>query len=629
MFIIGAEKLGVAFGEKVLLENVSFSVNQGEKISIVGVNGAGKSTLLRLFCHRDLPFTGNLFISRGKTIGHLEQQSRLDPEKSVYEAALSVFSALQEEEEKLEKWSEKLKVDPSDDNIARFTSLQQHFERSGGYEYKSRARGTLIHMGFSEEKLSLKVSALSGGQKTILQLALLLLEEPDILLLDEPTNHLDIQSLEWLEDTLRRIRSTILVISHDRLFLDRVTEKTLEIENTHAKLYPVPYSQYREMKEKDREIRERHYKNQQKEIARIEAFIAQQKRWNRERNIIAAESRQKALDRMVKVDRVEALPDALSFHFSTALESGNDVLSVKKLSKSYREPLFQELSFEVKKKDRLLIVGPNGCGKSTLLQILAGNLSPDSGSFQYGYNVRLGYYDQYQRLNESNTVLEEIWQDSDCNHTQIRSLLATFLFKGDDVYKEIRLLSGGEKARLVLAKLMQKKVNLLLLDEPTNHLDIESKEALEKAILQFEGTVIAISHDRYFIQKIASRILRFSGDGKIFLDDKISSFNQDHRESAVQKEQSVSTSLAENQGENNYLQQKKKKQDERRRQNRLQKIEEELETAEKRIHEIDEEIPSVSTDYVALQKLYEEKESLQEKCDLLLEEWDRLENELT
>lgn len=626
MFIIGTEKLGVSFGEKILLENVSFSINQGEKVSIVGVNGAGKSTLMRLLYSRDIPYTGNIFISKGKTVGHLEQQNNLDPEQTVYEAALDVFKTLSDEEKNLELLSEELKSDYSDEKIRRFSSMQQRFEQAGGYEYKSRARGTLISMGFDEEKLNLKVSALSGGQRTILQLSLLILEEPDILLLDEPTNHLDIRSLEWLEDKLRKIRSTVLVISHDRLFLDRITEKTLEIESSHAKLYSVPYSKYREQKKTEREIQDRHYKNQQKEIARIEAFIAQQKRWNREKNIIAAESRQKALDRMVKVEKAEALPDSLSFQFSTALESGDDVLSVKELSKAYGETvLFQNLSFEIKKRDRFLIIGANGSGKSTLLQILAGNLSSDFGTFRYGYNVRLGYYDQYQHLNENSTVLEELWNESDLNHTQIRSLLATFLFKGDDVFKEIRVLSGGERARLVLAKLMQKKVNLLLLDEPTNHLDIESREALEEALLSFEGTIIAVSHDRYFINKIATRMLSFEGNGKIF--EYNGSF-ADYTEYVSKTRLSVSTQAQpeENFAKNDWELKKKQKQEERKKQNRIAKIESELEASEERIKQIDLEAEKLATDYVALQALYEEKEKLEKKCNDLLEEWTELED---
>ena len=625
MFIIGTEKLGVSFGEKVLLDNVTFSINQGEKVSIVGVNGAGKSTLMRLLYNRSLPYTGNIFVAKGKTIGHLEQQNSLDGDLTVYEAALGVFKTLSEDEAKLEALSEELKTDYSEEKIKRFSAMQQRFEQSGGYEYKSRAKGTLISMGFDEEKLNLKVSALSGGQKTILQLSLLILEEPDILLLDEPTNHLDIRSLEWLEEKLRKIRSTLLVISHDRLFLDRITEKTLEIENAHAKLYSVPYSKYREQKKIDREIQDRHYKNQQKEIARIEAFIAQQKRWNREKNIIAAESRQKALDRMVKVDKAESLPDSLSFRFSSALESGDDVLSVKELSKSYgNNVLFEKLSFEIKKKDRFLIIGANGSGKSTLLQILAGNLHADHGSFRYGYNVRMGYYDQYQHLNEDSTVLEELWSESDLNHTQIRSLLATFLFKGDDVFKEIRVLSGGERARLVLAKLMQKKVNLLLLDEPTNHLDIESREALEEALLNFDGTIIAVSHDRYFIHKIATRMLSFRGNGNVFeyngtFADYSSYISKENAEEVKCETAAVSVS------KNDWELKKKQKQEERKRQSRIEKIEKEIEAAEERIRQIDSETETILTDYVALQALFEEKEKLEEKCNKLLEEWSALE----
>ncbi len=625
MFIIGTDKLSVSFGEKVLLDQVSFSVNQGEKVSIVGVNGAGKSTLMRLLYSKDLPYTGNIFVAKGKTIGHLEQQSRIDPEMTVYDAALSVFKTLSKDEERLEILSQELKENYSEEKIRQFTSLQQKFEREGGYEYKSRARGTLISMGFEEEKLSLKISALSGGQKTILQLSLLILEEPDILLLDEPTNHLDIKALEWLEERLKKIKSTVLLISHDRLFLDRVTNKTLEIENTHAKLYSVPYTKYREQKKIEREIQDRHYKNQQKEISRIEAFIAQQKKWNRERNIIAAESRMKALDRMVKVEKTEALPDSLTFRFSSSLESGEDVISAKNLSKAYgNTKLFTDLSFEIKKRDRYVIIGANGSGKSTLLQILAGNLSPDSGSFRFGYNVRMGYYDQYQHLNENSTVLEEIWSESELNHTEIRNLLATFLFKGDDVFKETSVLSGGERARLVLAKLMQKKVNLLLLDEPTNHLDIESREALEDAILAFEGTVIAVSHDRYFIQKIATRLLSFGGNGNTF---EYNGKYEDYKEYLFKSDTQTQKAVSEkNSGKNDWEIKKKQKQEERKRLSRIKKIEEEIESSENRIREIDKEAENVSTDYVALQALYEEKNALEEKCILLLEEWENLDS---
>ena len=628
MSVIGVKDLSVSFGETVLLKNVTFSVNPGEKVAIVGVNGAGKSTLMRILWEREPAFTGEVFLSKDKSVGYLEQLSSLDPEMTVLEAGYSVFRRLTETEEKLRLLSEKMEQDPDPKLIASFAALQAQFQRDGGYEYKSLAKGTLIRLGF-REMLDMPVGALSGGQKTTLQLALLLLEEPDILLLDEPTNHLDVKALEWLEEKLKSMKSTILVISHDRYFLDQVTEKTLEIENTHAKLYPASFTRYREMKKEEREIQERHYKNQQKEIARIEAFIEQQKRWNREKNIIAAESRQKALERMEKVERPENLPEELAFCFTGALESGEDVLSVKDLKKVYgSKVLFEHLDLEVKKRDRLVILGANGSGKSTLLQILAGNTPQSEGEYRYGYNVRLGYYDQYQHLNENGTVLEEIWNETDLSQTEVRKLLAAFLFKGDDVFKEIRVLSGGERARLVLAKLMQKKVNLLLLDEPTNHLDIESREALENAILSFDGTVIAVSHDRYFIRKIATRLLEFRGDESPSGHD-LFSYNGTY-ESYLQYRSKKSADPAaaaekKSSGSLSYEEQKQKKAMAQKRARRIEAIQKEIEESEARLSVIEKESENAASDYVLLERLYQEKAQLEEKCDRLLSEWNDLE----
>ncbi len=630
MFIIGTNKVGVRFGENVILENVTFSINQGDKVSIVGVNGAGKSTLMRVFYDKDFAYTGEVFLAKDKTVGFLEQLSTIDPALTVYEAGLRVFRELSAMESRLAALQEELKTDHSDAKIEAYSALEAKFQSLGGYQYQSRVHGTLISMGF-EDMLSLPVGSLSGGQKTSLQLALLLLEEPDILLLDEPTNHLDIRALEWLEEKLKQLRSTVLVISHDRFFLDRVTTKTLEIENTHAKLYAVPYTQYREQKKTEREIQERHYKNQQKEIARMEAFIEQQRRWNREKNIVAAESRQKALDRMVKVQKAENLPESLAFQFTGALESGEDVISVKELSKAYgNKVLFEKLSFEVHKKDRLVILGANGSGKSTLLQILAGNTAPSGGEFRFGYNVRMGYYDQYQRLNENGTVLEEIWEDTDLTHTEVRKLLATFLFKGDDVFKEIRVLSGGERARLVLAKLMQKKVNLLLLDEPTNHLDIESREALENALLGFEGTIVAVSHDRYFINKIATSLLEFTGEEALD-GNKVKEFKGTYAALLEYREKHKMPEKASGQKKSaagaGFAEQKRRKQEAQKRQHRIEKIEAEIAAAEERLVQIDNETEEAASDYIRLQALFEEKEALRQKIDALFAEWGELEKE--
>ena len=630
MIVIGTENLGVSFGETVLFHDVSFSVNQGERIAIVGVNGAGKSTLMHLLHDEGfLPHEGRVFLAKGKTVGFLEQLPKFQEGTTVLGAALSVYSELLEKEKELEDMTRAMKESPTDELIHRYSSLQSRFTDLGGYEFRGRARGTLIGLGFPADMLDRPVSSLSGGQRTILQLSLLMLREPDVLLLDEPTNHLDIRSLEWLEDKLTRIRSTVLVISHDRYFLDRVTTKTLELENGKAKLYNAPYARYREQKKAEREIAMRHYANQQREIARMEAFIEQQKRWNRERNIIAAESRQKAIDRMEKVERVAPLPEALSFRFQKTTESGNDVLVVKDLAKSYSDQmLFSHLSFTVKKGDRLLITGANGSGKSTLLQILTGNLSASCGSFRFGYNVRVGYYDQYQFLHDDKTVLEEIWDECALTQTELRSLLASFLFRGDDVFKKVAVLSGGERARLSLAKLMQKKVNLLILDEPTNHLDVESREVLEDALASFEGTIIAVSHDRYFIKKLATRILSFEGEA-LSPEERVFCFNGDYEAYlAYRRDNPVSPMEKEETKKADGAVKEEKKhrdKDDRRRAAEIRKIEAQIAQLEDEIGEIDRFIGENAADYQKLQTLYQSRTEKSEACDRLWERWSALE----
>ncbi len=463
MTAISLSGVSLEFGTDVILDNISFSLNEGDKLGIVGVNGAGKSTLFKIIRGEYTPTDGSVYISKDKSVGMLEQNTGLEGDCTVLEGMLESFSSLIADEARLEQLQKQLEATPSGpDLISSYTSLTDHFKRAGGYEFRSRCKGILKNLGFDERFHDLKISGLSGGQKTRLALARELITSPDILMLDEPTNHLDVETLAWLEDFLSSYRGTLLVISHDRWFLDRVTTKTLEIENTHAELYNGNYSRYVKLKAENREIRERQYKNQQKEIARIEAYIEQQRRWNRERNIIAAESRQKALDRMVKIDRPEALPENIRLTFTKSGESGNDVLTVKNLTKAYpNKPLFSDVSFLVKKRDRLFIAGPNGCGKSTLIKIIAEKLAADSGSFEYGYNVNIGYYDQEnQNLAPDNTVLDELWNCyNGLTQTEIRSALALFLFKGDDIEKKVSVLSGGEKARLTLCKLILSKMN--------------------------------------------------------------------------------------------------------------------------------------------------------------------------
>ncbi len=624
MTAISLSGVSLEFGTDVILDNISFSLNEGDKLGIVGVNGAGKSTLFKIIRGEYTPTDGSVYISKDKSVGMLEQNTGFEAECTVLEGMLESFADLIADEKRLEELSARLEVTPANDElIASYTSLADRFKRAGGYEFRSRCKGILKNLGFDERFHDLKISGLSGGQKTRLALARELITSPDILMLDEPTNHLDVETLAWLEDFLSSYRGTLLVISHDRWFLDRVTTKTLEIENTHAELYNGNYSRYVELKRENREIRERQYKNQQKEIARIEAYIEQQRRWNRERNIIAAESRQKALDRMVKIDRPDALPENIRLTFTKSGESGNDVLTVKGLGKSYpNKPLFSGVSFLVKKRDHLFIAGPNGSGKSTLIKIIAEKLAADEGSFEYGYNVNIGYYDQEnQNLDPENTVLDELWNCYEgLTQTEIRSALALFLFKGDDIEKKVSVLSGGEKARLTLCKLILSKMNLLILDEPTNHLDIGSREALENALAEFDGTIIAVSHDRYFISKLATRVLDLGTKPAL---DFIGNYEQykAHRARTVS---TVAQSAVETvtEAKEQYLRAKEQASEQRKQRTRMKKNAEETAALEKELEELTEKLAddAIQTDYVKVNELYTRQMEVEERLMELYEE---------
>ncbi len=627
MIAISFSDVTLEFGTDVILENISFSLNEGDKLGIVGVNGAGKSTLFKIIRGDYTATSGSFYISKDKTIGMLEQNTGLEGESTILEEMLRSFGSLIEDERRLEELQKQLEATPADSLlISQYTSLADRFRQAGGYEFRSRCKGILKNLGFDEAFHDLKISSLSGGQKTRLALARLLITSPDILMLDEPTNHLDIETLAWLEDFLSSYRGTLLVISHDRYFLDKVSDKTLEIENTHAELYNGNYSRYVELKRENREIRERQYKNQQKEIARIEAYIEQQRRWNRERNIIAAESRQKALDRMVKIDRPDALPDKIRLQFTKSGESGNDVLTVKNLAKSYPgKPLFSDVSFLLKKREHLFIAGPNGCGKSTLIKILAERLAPDAGSYEYGYNVIMGYYDQEnQNLDPDNTVLDELW---DCyetrTQTEIRSALALFLFKGDDIEKKVSVLSGGEKARLTLCKLILSKMNLLILDEPTNHLDINSREALENALAEFDGTIIAVSHDRYFIQKLATRVLDLGSKPALDYIGSYDEYRSWRARSTAAAEEKAEESMTE--AKEQYLKAKNKASEERRLKARIRKNAEETKKLEAELETVLADLENGDgSDYVRVNELYERQQQLEERLMELYEEAEEL-----
>ncbi|MBQ8174238.1 MAG: ABC-F family ATP-binding cassette domain-containing protein [Clostridia bacterium] len=521
MIVLSATGLSLSFGDTPVLRDVSFSVNEGDRLGIIGVNGAGKTTLLRLITGEAEPSEGSVFLSRDKSVGVLYQNTAemaLKGEETLLDHMISAFpELLAQEEEITARETELSRLSEAGDEAAAIrvgAALEEAHRRyaaGGGLEFRGRCRAMLLRMGFTESELSLPVSALSGGQNTRLALSRLLCREPDILMLDEPTNHLDIAALTWLEDFLVSYPKTVLLISHDRYFLDRVTTKTLHIEHTRARLYPGNYTKAKQLREEENASTEKRYKQQQKDIAKIEANIAFQRRCGQEHNFVTIRAKQKQLDRMEKVELAPPSPKDIRLSFrESELPSGNDVLTAKALSFSFGEkPLIEGMDFLIRRGERVLFLGQNGCGKSTLMKLLVGRLSPRSGRLDTGANVKIGYYDQENdTLDERNTVFSEL-RETYPHKTdfELRSALALFLFGAEEMVKPVSVLSGGERARLTLAKLVLTEINLLVLDEPTNHLDIGSREVLEEAILGFGGTVVAVSHDRYFINRVATRLV--------------------------------------------------------------------------------------------------------------------------
>lgn len=615
MIILSASDVSVVFGTDVILEKISLGVNEGDKIGIVGVNGAGKSMFLKAITGNVVRTTGDVFVAAGKTVGFLEQDTGLLSDKNVYDEMLLAFPELVANEERLARLVEMMNDSSLDESqhmelASSYTSLEDKFKRSGGYEYKSRISSMLEAMGFPKRMHSMKISEFSGGQKTRLALARLLLSEPDVLILDEPTNHLDIQAIEWLENYLVSYKKSVITVSHDRYFLDKVTNKTFEIENNCGKLYNCSYSDYVKRKEQDRKHDIKHYELQQKEIARLEAFVENQRKWNRERNIIAAESRLKAIDRMDKLEKPKNLPQNIKFRFETDdnIKTPYKLLEVTNLSKSYPEKkLFEGLSFVLHGKDRMFVMGENGIGKSTLLKILCAKVSADTGRYEYAEGLRIGYYDQEQQgLDISNSIIDELWNCyPDKTQTEIRSALARFLFTADDVFKKINVLSGGEKARLTFAKLMLEKSDMLILDEPTNHLDAPSREVLEQALSEYEGTILAVSHDRYFVKKLSTRILEMEQDGCTCFEGKYEDYI-DYKTRAKTKIEArlFDTKTDTSIGKSDYLKNKEEK-------SRVRKLEKQINDTEQLIAKLEAELADnlkqqedCSSDYTAVNQLF-------------------------
>lgn len=522
MIILSCRHLTKSFGIDEILRDVTFNINEGDKVGLIGPNGEGKSTLFKILTKQLDYDSGELFLDKNKTLGYLSQNLSLDSENTIYDEMLSVFSSLTELENKIKTLEEKLNepYDSSNEDyhnklIKDYTLSQELYENRGGYTFRGEISRVLKGLGFLEEDFNTKIINISGGQKTRLALCKLLLRKPDLLLLDEPTNHLDLEAISWLEEYLNSYKGTVFVISHDRFFLDSVTNKTFELIGGKVHCYNASYTKFLELRKKDIEARLKAYNLQQAEIKRQEEIIEKFRSFNREKSIKAAESRQKSLDKMERLEEPEVIKAASKINFETTVKSGNDVLHIEKLKKSYENLLFQNVNLDLKRGEKIALIGENGRGKTTLFKIIMDMVKADSGSVSLGKNVFTGYYDQEQsNLDVTKTIIDEVWDDfPHLTTTEVRNYLASFLFTGDDVFKEISLLSGGEKCKINLLKLMLSKANLLLLDEPTNHLDIMSREALEDAILSYDGTLIVISHDRYFLNKVISKIVELQEDG--------------------------------------------------------------------------------------------------------------------
>ena len=523
MIILSCKDICKSYGIRDVLKNITFSINEGDKVGIIGANGEGKSTLFKIITKELSQDSGEVFIDKNKTLGYLSQNLSLNSEKNIYEEALSVFDELLNIESKLSSLEIKMS-EPYDEKkasyheklIKDYTTLQDLYSHKGGYVYKGEISRVLKGLGFTENDFYKSINTLSGGQKTRVALCKLLLRKPDIILLDEPTNHLDLEAISWLEDYMKNYKGTVLVISHDRFFLDSVTNNTFEVIGGKVECYNVPYTKFIDLRKKNYEAKLKAYNLQQAEIKRQEAIIEKFRSFNREKSIRAAESREKVLEKMDKIEAPTHAKEASKIKFEASVKSGYDVLHIENMAKSYGDKsLFSNLNLDLKRGEKVALIGENGRGKTTLFKIIMDKVEADKGVKVLGTNVNVGYYDQEQSdLNLDKTIIDEVWDDfPNLTTSKLRSYLASFLFTGDDVFKVINTLSGGEKCRINLLKLILSKSNLLLLDEPTNHLDIISREALEDAILEYDGTLMVISHDRYFLNKVISRILELKEDG--------------------------------------------------------------------------------------------------------------------
>ena len=638
--ILSCNHIDKAFGVKQILKDVSFHVEEREKTAIVGINGAGKSTLLKIIMNQLSADSGEVTLSRGATIGYLAQHEAVSGEHTIYEELLEVKKEIIEMEEKIRSLELDMKHQQGEELTATlelYHRLSTEFENQNGYAYKSELIGVLKGLGFEESEFDKSVATLSGGQKTRVALGKLLLSKPDIILLDEPTNHLDMNSIAWLETYLLNYQGAVIIVAHDRYFLNKVVTKVVELDNGHATVFLGNYSDYAAKKAMLRDAQLKAWMNQQQEIKHQEQVIAKLKSFNREKSIKRAESREKMLDKIDRLEKPTELNSEIHLQLHPRVESGEDVLKVEHLSKAFdSQQLFSDLNFSVKRGEKVAIIGNNGTGKTTILKIINSVIEADAGSFTLGSKVHIGYYDQeHHVLHMEKTLFEEIADDyPTLTNTEIRNTLAAFLFTGDDVFKQIKDLSGGERGRVSLAKLMLSEANFLILDEPTNHLDIVSKEILEHALNQYTGTVLYVSHDRYFINQTASRILDLTGNTLVNYIGNYDYYLEKREEltriyapetSVSSVEQSTAAATASS-GKDEWQKRKEEQARERKRQNDLKKTEDQIQKLEARNQEIDEQmcLESVYTDVAKCMELNKEKTENANKLEALYEVWESL-----
>lgn len=650
--ILQCSHISKAFSTDVILSDVTFHINGQEKAAIVGINGSGKSTLLKIIMGQMQADEGEVILRGDITVGYLAQNQEYQSGKTIFEEMQDASPEIQRLEQQMNAWSARMEECEGrelDELIRKYDNARHRFEQLEGYSYQSKLTGVLKGLGFMEEEFSQPVNTLSGGEKTRVALAKMLLQAPDLIILDEPTNHLDINAITWLEGYLSAYAGAVLIVAHDRYFLDKIVTKVIELRQTHGRMYQGNYTQYARKRQEIMDALMKQYQNQQAEIRHQEAVIEKLKSFNREKSIKRAESREKMLDKIERIEKPMEENTQMKLTFTPRIQSGNDVLQVEHLSKSFDGmSLFEDISFEIKRGEHVAIIGDNGAGKTTILRILNEMLPPDAGKVTFGTNVQIAYYDQeHQVLHPEKTLFEEIQDDyPTMNNTEVRNTLAAFLFKEDDVFKQIKSLSGGERGRVSLAKLMLSDANFLLLDEPTNHLDIDSKEILEHTIRHFEGTVLYVSHDRYFINTTATRILNLTnkklynyiGNYDYFLEKRedveraagnvldaenrgfVPKLGQEYRGTAQRQEDAPVG------GQASWQQQKEEQARRRKIANELKKVEAEIETLELRNEELDGILanPTNGTNVALLQESTKEREQNEERLVTLMEQWESL-----